>query len=68
MSYAEKLTKNLFGKRLTHHIPMDNKVLQQWLKAGYMEKQCLFPTEEGTPQGGIITPVTMLQTFAITPI
>jgi RNA-directed DNA polymerase len=35
---------------------MDKMVLQQWLKAGYIEKKHLFPTEQGTPQGGIISP------------
>jgi len=35
---------------------MDARILQQWLKAGYVENQILFPTEEGTPQGGIISP------------
>ncbi len=41
---------------LTQHIPMDKTVLKQWLQAGYIEKQVLIPTEEGTPQGGIISP------------
>jgi RNA-directed DNA polymerase len=39
------------------HIPMDRKILVKWLKAGYMEGKRLYPTEEGTPQGGIISPV-----------
>jgi RNA-directed DNA polymerase len=39
------------------HIPMDKKMLRKWLKAGYMEKGHLFPTDAGTPQGGIISPV-----------
>jgi RNA-directed DNA polymerase len=39
------------------HIPMDRKVLEKWLKAGYMEGRRLYPTEEGTPQGGVISPV-----------
>jgi RNA-directed DNA polymerase len=47
---------NINHNWLQNNIPMDNKVLHQWLKAGYMEKQCLFPTEEGTPQGGTISP------------
>ena len=38
------------------HVPTDKRVLQKWLKAGYMENQTLFPTEAGTPQGGIISP------------
>ena len=39
------------------HIPMDKSVLRQWLKAGYLEKDVLHQTEEGTPQGGIASPV-----------
>src|SRR5215212_8044069 len=39
---------------LLAHIPMDAKMLSHWLKAGYWEKSQLFPTLEGTPQGGII--------------
>ena len=38
------------------HIPTDKEVLKKWLKAGFMENQTLFPTEAGTPQGGIISP------------
>jgi RNA-directed DNA polymerase len=36
---------------------MDKALLHKWLKAGYVERQTLFPTEAGTPQGGIISPV-----------
>jgi RNA-directed DNA polymerase len=35
---------------------MDAKVLSGWLNAGYVESGKLFPTEAGTPQGGIISP------------
>ena len=42
---------------LLTHIPMEKVMLRKWLKAGYMEKHVLHPTEEGTPQGGIISPV-----------
>jgi RNA-directed DNA polymerase len=42
---------------LLKNIPMDKRMLQQWLAAGYWEKGQLFPTHEGTPQGGIISPV-----------
>jgi RNA-directed DNA polymerase len=38
------------------HIPMDTHVLRKWLKAGFVERASLFPTEVGTPQGGIISP------------
>ncbi len=39
------------------HIPIDRAVLHKWLKAGYMEQGVLYATREGTPQGGIISPV-----------
>jgi RNA-directed DNA polymerase len=39
------------------HIPMDQAILRKWLKAGYMEGNVLYPTEAGTPQGGICSPV-----------
>jgi RNA-directed DNA polymerase len=42
---------------LLKHIPMDKRILRQWLEAGYWEKGRLFPTKEGTPQGGIISPL-----------
>ena len=38
------------------HVLMDAQVLWKWLKCGYVEKRTLFATEEGTPQGGVISP------------
>jgi len=46
---------------LMDHIFMDRQVLGKWLKAGYLEKHVLFATTEGTPQGGIVAPQTILQ-------
>ena len=42
---------------LLGHIPLDNRVLTQWLDCGYIQNNHLFPTKAGTPQGGIISPV-----------
>jgi len=42
---------------LLTHVPMDTRVLRQWLEAGFLEKHAWFATMEGTPQGGIISPV-----------
>jgi RNA-directed DNA polymerase len=42
---------------LQEHIPMDKIVLHKWLQAGFIDQGVLFPTEAGTPQGGIASPV-----------
>jgi RNA-directed DNA polymerase len=42
---------------LLAHVPMDKAILRKWLKAGFMENSVLYATEEGTPQGGIASPV-----------
>jgi RNA-directed DNA polymerase len=34
-------------------------LVEQWLKAGVVEKEMLIPTEEGTPQGGVVSPVLL---------
>jgi RNA-directed DNA polymerase len=36
---------------------MEKGILKKWLKAGFIEKNVLKPTQEGTPQGGICSPV-----------
>jgi RNA-directed DNA polymerase len=36
---------------------MEKAILPKWLKAGFIEKHVLHATEEGTPQGGICSPV-----------
>lgn len=41
---------------LLENIPMDKVMLKKWLKCGFVFNKELFPTEEGTPQGGIISP------------
>jgi RNA-directed DNA polymerase len=47
---------NISHEWMLQHIPSDTEVLRKWLSAGYVEKRTLFPTEAGTPQGGIISP------------
>ena len=42
---------------LLKNVCTDTQVLAKWLRAGYVDKKKLFPTVEGTPQGGIISPV-----------
>lgn len=37
--------------------PSLRRQIKSWLKAGLMEGEQLFPTPEGTPQGGVISPL-----------
>ncbi|MEB3280843.1 MAG: reverse transcriptase domain-containing protein [Lyngbya sp.] len=37
--------------------PTFRKQVRAWLKAGVMDGKEIFPTEEGTPQGGVISPL-----------
>ena len=54
---------NISHNWMMTNIPTDKAILRKWLKAGYVHQNKLFPTEAGTPQGGIITPLTILHTF-----
>lgn len=49
---------------LLNNIIMDKFILNKWLKAGYIEKNTLYPTEMGTPQGGIISPTLLNATLS----
>lgn len=51
-------------KWLSTHINMDKMILQKWLKAGYVEGKTLYPTNSGTPQGGIISPCLAVATLS----
>jgi RNA-directed DNA polymerase len=44
---------------LLDHVPLPRGVLSQWLRCGYLENDVLHDTTEGTPQGGIISPLLM---------
>jgi RNA-directed DNA polymerase len=48
---------NINHEWLLNHVHMDKRVLHQWLKSGVVDSGQLRRTEEGTPQGGIISPV-----------
>ena len=37
--------------------PTFERVIRNWLKSGVIDQGNLFPTEEGTPQGGCISPL-----------
>lgn len=48
---------NISHEWMLENIPMEKRILRQWLKAGYMDKGVFYYSEEGTPQGGVISPV-----------
>jgi RNA-directed DNA polymerase len=47
---------NISHDWIMENIPLSKKPLKEWLKSGYKEKQKMFPTTSGTPQGSIISP------------
>jgi RNA-directed DNA polymerase len=47
---------NISHDWLLKNIPMNKRKLVKWLKCGYLERHMYNPTNEGTPQGGIISP------------
>ena len=47
---------NIAHEWLLENIPMNNTILNKWLKAGFVSNQGLFPTSKGTPQGAVISP------------
>jgi RNA-directed DNA polymerase len=47
-------------EKLLHKLntfPTMRRLIKSWLKAGVMDGKELFPTSEGTPQGGVISPL-----------
>jgi RNA-directed DNA polymerase len=48
---------NINHQWLMENIPIDKRILKQLLKAGFIYKRKLFPTQTGTPQGGILSPI-----------
>jgi RNA-directed DNA polymerase len=52
----KKCFDRLSHKWLETHIPMDTRILHQWLEAGYMEERVLYPTKQGAAQGGVASP------------
>lgn len=47
---------NISHKWIEENIPMDVKILKQFMKCGNVYDKELYPTTDGTPQGGIISP------------
>jgi RNA-directed DNA polymerase len=37
--------------------PFFARPIRQWLKAGVVDQETFMPTQEGTPQGGVLSPL-----------
>ena len=55
---------NISHAWLRKFIPMDKEMLGKWLSAGYIDEGVFHQTEEGTPQGGIISPTLLNLTLS----
>lgn len=51
---------SISSKWLINNVPIDRAMLTKWLKAGYIEKEQWHPTEQGTPQGSLISPCLLI--------
>ena len=54
---------NISHDWMVAHIATDKVILKKWLKAGFVYQNERFPTDAGTPQGGIISPVAANMTL-----
>ncbi|MDB9540997.1 group II intron reverse transcriptase/maturase [Anabaenopsis arnoldii] len=52
----DKINHQALLKKLNTY-PKLRRQIKAWLKAGVIDSRVLFPTEEGTPQGGVISPL-----------
>jgi RNA-directed DNA polymerase len=52
----DRINHDVLLKKLNTY-PTLRKQIRAWLKAGVMDGKELFPTSEGTPQGGVISPL-----------
>ena len=48
---------NISHNWMMENVPMDKAMLKQFIKSGFVFKDRLFPTERGSPQGGVISPI-----------
>ena len=54
---------NISKTWLLQNVSTDKVMLRKWLEAGYIENDETFPTNDGTPQGGIISPTLLVVTL-----
>lgn len=50
---------NISHNWMLAHIPMEQTILRKWLTCGVLDHTGFQPTQAGTPQGGVISPVLM---------
>lgn len=55
---------NISKEWILGNTPMDQRMLEKWLTAGYIENGKQHATERGTPQGGVISPTLLTVTLS----
>ena len=53
----DRINHNYLLEKLGDTLVNFKRQIKAWLKSGYIENKELFPSEEGTPQGGVISPL-----------
>jgi len=53
----DKINHEYLIEKLGDCLKVFKRKIKEWLKSGFMEEKTLFPTEEGTPQGGVLSPL-----------
>ena len=48
---------NISYQWMVENIPMNKRVLKAWLQCGFVDRGEMYPTDDGVPQGGIISPI-----------
>jgi len=54
-SVDHRLLREMFSQRVRDGVLV--RLIGKWLKAGVMDKGCVYHPETGTPQGGVISPL-----------
>jgi RNA-directed DNA polymerase len=48
---------NIAFEWIENNVPMNKRLLAKWLRSGYIEDERYYPTTQGVPQGGLVSPV-----------
>ncbi len=63
--FFDNIPHRVIMKAVAHEVADGNilRLVEKFLRAGVMENGAFKPTTIGTPQGGVVSPATILQTL-----